>query len=33
MGDNNPLYHDEEYAKAHGFESIVAPPTFVSSFR
>ncbi len=28
MGNPNPLYYDEEYAKQHGFRSIVAPPGF-----
>ena len=26
--DDNPLYHDEEAAKAAGLPSVVAPPTF-----
>jgi acyl dehydratase len=32
--DDNPLYHDEEAAKAAGLPSVVAPPTFsaASSF-
>jgi len=28
MGNPNPLHFDEEYAKKHGFRSIVAPPGF-----
>jgi acyl dehydratase len=28
MGNTNPLHYDEEYAKQHGFRSIVAPPGF-----
>lgn len=28
IGDPNPLYHDEEYAKAHGYRSVIAPPGF-----
>ena len=28
LGDYNPIFYDEEYAKAAGFPSIVAPPTF-----
>ncbi len=28
MGNPNPLHYDEEYAKQHGFRSIVAPPGF-----
>jgi acyl dehydratase len=27
--DDNPLYRDEEFARAHGRSSIVAPPTLV----
>jgi acyl dehydratase len=32
--DDNPLYHDEEAARAAGLPSVVAPPTFsaASSF-
>jgi acyl dehydratase len=29
IGDDNPLYVDEAYARAAGYPSIVAPPTFV----
>lgn len=29
IGDRNPLYHDEEYAKTTEYGSIVAPPSFV----
>ena len=32
IGDPNPLYHDEEYAKSNGFSSIVAPPAFVAQY-
>jgi len=28
-GDDNPLYRDDAFARAHGRSSIVAPPTFV----
>lgn len=28
LGDYNPIFYDEEYAKAAGFPGIVAPPTF-----
>lgn len=28
LGDYNPIFYDEEYAKAAGFPTIVAPPTF-----
>jgi acyl dehydratase len=29
IGDGNPLYVDEEYARAAGYPSIIAPPTLV----
>jgi len=32
LGDYNPVYYDEEYARASGFPTIVAPPTFPASF-
>ncbi|MBI3182209.1 MAG: MaoC family dehydratase N-terminal domain-containing protein [Myxococcales bacterium] len=32
IGDYNPIYYDEEYARASGFPTIVAPPTFPASF-
>ena len=28
LGDYNPIYYDEEYARASGYPTIVAPPTF-----
>ncbi len=28
IGDTNPLFNDEEYAKKAGYRSIVAPPGF-----
>lgn len=28
IGDPNPLYHDEEYAKKLGYRSIIAPPGY-----
>jgi acyl dehydratase len=31
IGDDNPLYHDREYAKQHGYEDIIAPPNMVAS--
>jgi len=31
IGDPNPLYYDEVYAKTTRFESIVAPPLFCHS--
>lgn len=32
IGDPNPLYYDEEYAKTTRFKSIVAPPLFGQIF-
>lgn len=32
IGDYNPIYYDEEYARASGYPTIVAPPTFPASF-
>ena len=32
IGDDNPLYRDEEYAKKSRYEGIVAPPTFPTVF-
>ncbi len=32
IGDTNPLYHDEEYAKSKGYRSIIAPPGFVGQY-
>ncbi|MFC4769000.1 MaoC family dehydratase N-terminal domain-containing protein [Effusibacillus consociatus] len=32
IGDPNPLYRDEEYAKTTRFGRIVAPPTFSRTF-
>lgn len=32
MGDNNPLYHDEEYAKSKGYRSVIAPPGFQPTY-
>jgi acyl dehydratase len=29
VGDDNPLYRDEAYARAHGYDGVVAPPTLV----
>jgi len=28
IGDKNPVYYDEEYARASGYPTVVAPPTF-----
>jgi acyl dehydratase len=32
LGDYNPIYYDEEYARASGYPTVVAPPTFPASF-
>lgn len=32
IGDFNPMFYDEEYARASGYPTIVAPPTFPASF-
>ncbi len=32
LGDYNPIYYDEEFARASGYPTIVAPPTFPASF-
>jgi acyl dehydratase len=29
VGDNNPLFLDDAYAREHGYPSIIAPPTLV----
>jgi acyl dehydratase len=29
IGDHNPLYLDDEFARAHGHPSVIAPPTLV----
>ena len=31
VGDNNPIYHDAEYAKGTEPAGVVAPPTFVQA--
>lgn len=33
LGEDNPLYFDEAYAKAQGYPSLVAPPTFAQTLR
>ncbi|HEX9711182.1 MAG TPA: MaoC family dehydratase N-terminal domain-containing protein [Actinomycetota bacterium] len=35
IGDMNPVYHDEDAAKAAGYADVIAPPTFltVTNFR
>lgn len=32
IGDDNPLYYDEEYAKKSRHGGIIAPPTFATTF-
>ena len=32
IGDDNPLYYDEEYAKRSRYGGIIAPPTFPTVF-
>jgi acyl dehydratase len=32
IGDSNPLYYDEAYAKTTRFKTIVAPPLFCQAF-
>lgn len=29
LGDDNPLYIDDEYARSQGYAGVIAPPTFV----
>lgn len=33
IGDANPLYLDEAYARERGYASVIAPPTFPTTFR
>ncbi len=33
IGDEDPIYYDENAAKAAGFKTIPAPPTFLCTFR
>ena len=32
IGDTNPLYHDEAYARKHGYKSLIAPPGFIATY-
>jgi acyl dehydratase len=32
IGDENPLYHDESYARARGYDGLVVPPNFLPSY-
>ncbi len=29
IGDENPLYFDDAYAREHGYDGVIAPPTLV----
>ena len=29
IGDHNPLYTDQEFARAHGYPDVIAPPTLI----
>lgn len=29
VGDDNPLYTDDEYARAHGYPGVISPPTLI----
>src|SRR5690242_11409478 len=29
VGDRNPLYFDGEFARAHGYRDVIAPPLFL----
>jgi acyl dehydratase len=29
IGDHNPLYRDDDYARSQGYPSVIAPPTFI----
>ena len=31
VGDSNPIYHDEDYAKSTELGGIIPPPTFAQS--
>jgi acyl dehydratase len=33
IGDDDPIYSDEKAAQAAGFKTIIAPPTFLCTFR
>jgi acyl dehydratase len=33
IGDEDPIYYDEQAAQAAGFKTIIAPPTFLCIFR
>lgn len=29
VGDDNPLYTDDAYAREHGYDGVIAPPTLI----
>ncbi|WP_285707695.1 MaoC family dehydratase N-terminal domain-containing protein [Microtetraspora sp. NBRC 16547] len=29
VGDDNPLYTDDAYARGHGYDGVIAPPTLI----
>ena len=33
IGDEDPIYYDERAAQAAGFKTLIAPPTFLCTFR
>ncbi|WP_338661264.1 MaoC family dehydratase N-terminal domain-containing protein [Pararoseomonas sp. SCSIO 73927] len=33
LGETNPLYLDEEFARRHGYSGVLTPPTFPTTFR
>ena len=33
IGDDNPLWLDRDYARAQGYDDVIAPPTFPVSFQ
>lgn len=33
IGDDDPIYYDEQAAQAAGFKTLIAPPTFLCTFR
>jgi len=33
IGDNNPIFYNEQAAQAAGFKTVVAPPTFLCTCR
>lgn len=33
IGDSNPLYFDADFARRHGYDDVLAPPTYPTCFR